>query len=200
MKQVIGIIEYGAGNIFSLTCALDRLEISYRMVKTAEEFEACDKYIIPGVGHAGAAMARLEESGLVPLIRATDKPVLGICVGMQLLTDTSEEGDSTLLGIVPLKTSLFKTPALKVPHMGWNIVKPHNDDILFRGLAPESHFYFVHSYFIEFNPNFTIGSTGYGTVFSASMRKNNFRGVQFHPEKSGENGELVLKNFYQHIN
>ncbi len=200
MSNTIGIIDYGAGNIFSLTCALDRQHLNYRMVKTEADFHSCDRYIIPGVGHAGAAMKKLEQSGLINLIKDTQKPVLGICVGMQLLTDFSEEGNSKLLGIVPLNTKLFTVEDIKVPHMGWNTVTGLKDDLLFKGLPSECHFYFVHSYFIEFNFNFTIGSTLYGTVFSASVRKENFRGLQFHPEKSGENGERVLNNFYHLIN
>lgn len=200
MSNTIGIIDYGAGNIFSLTCALDRQQLDYRMVKTEADFHSCDRYIIPGVGHAGAAMKKLELTGLIHLIRETKKPVLGICVGMQLLTDFSEEGNSKLLGIVPVNTRLFTVEDIKVPHMGWNTVTGLNDDLLFKGLPSDSHFYFVHSYFIEFNLNFTSGSTLYGTVFSASVRKENFRGLQFHPEKSGENGERVLNNFYHLIN
>lgn len=200
MSNIIGIIDYGAGNIFSLTSALERQELTYCMVKTEAEFNGCDRYIIPGVGHAGAAMEKLIQSGLVDLIAATKKPVLGICVGMQLLTAFSQEGSSNLLNIVPVNTCLFTGSGIKVPHMGWNTVRSLNDDLLFSGLAPDCHFYFVHSYFIEFNLNFTIGSTHYGTIFSASMRKDNFRGVQFHPEKSGVNGEQILNNFYHLIN
>lgn len=197
MSGTIGIIDYGAGNIFSLTCALDRQNLPYLMVKTPEEFNSCERYIIPGVGHAGAAMKKLEESSLIPLIRQTEKPVLGVCVGMQLLTEFSEEGNSRLLGLVPLETRLFPAAdGLKVPHMGWNLVTSCNEDALFAGIPASSHFYFVHSYFIEFNSTFTIGSTEYGTLFSASLRNKNFRGVQFHPEKSGANGEQILRNFY----
>lgn len=199
MSNTIGIIDYGAGNIFSLTCALDRQHLSYRMVKTEDDFHNCDRYIIPGVGHAGAAMKKLEQTGLIHLIRDTKKPILGICVGMQLLTDFSEEGNSKLMGIVPVNTKLFTFKDIKVPHIGWNTVTGLKDDLLFKGLPADCHFYFVHSYFIEFNLNFTTGSTLYGTVFSASVRKENFRGLQFHPEKSGENGERVLNNFY-HLN
>ena len=200
MSNTIGIIDYEAGNIFSLTCALDRQHLDYRMVKTEADFDSCDRYIIPGVGHAGAAMKKLKQTGLIHLIKNTQKPVLGICVGMQLLSDFSEEGNSKLLGIVPLNTKLFTVEDIKVPHMGWNTVTGLKDDLLFKGLPSESFFYFVHSYFIEFNLNFTIGSTLYGTVFSASVRKENFSGLQFHPEKSGENGERVLNNFYHLIN
>ena len=195
-KSTIGIVNYGAGNIFSLTAALDRQNIAYEMINSADDFDRFDRYIIPGVGHAGAAMQKLEESGMVAKILATKKPVLGICVGMQLLTESSEEGNSSLLSIAPLKTRLFlENLKLKVPHTGWNKVSSAPDNELFKGLDKETYFYFVHSYFIEFNPNFTIASADYGIRFSAALKKENYYGVQFHPEKSGEAGEKILKNF-----
>lgn len=191
-----GIINYGAGNIFSLTAALDRLGIPYGMINSAEDLEGFDRYIIPGVGHAGAAMQKLEESGMVPYIRKLKKPVLGICVGMQLLTDFSEEGNSKLTGIIPLQTLHFEGGVqLKVPHTGWNKVHAEAANPLFKGVEPDSHFYFVHSFFIEFNPKFTTASADYGVRFSAAIQKDNFYGVQFHPEKSGKAGEQLLKNF-----
>ncbi len=191
-----GIIYYGAGNIFSLTAALDRLKIGYGMIHKAEDFEKYDRYIIPGVGHAGSAMKKLEQTGLIPLIRQLEKPVLGICVGMQLLTSHSEEGDSKLTDIIPLTTKLFdRALDIKVPHTGWNRVSQKKGNILFTGIRPETHFYFVHSYFIEFNPKFTTALAEYGIKFSAVIQKNNFYGVQFHPEKSGVAGEQLLNNF-----
>lgn len=193
---MIGIINYGAGNIFSLTAALDRQEIAYEMVNSAENFDRYDRFIIPGVGHAGAAMQKLEESGLVDSIKSITKPVLGICVGMQLLTEFSEEGNSSLLGITPVKTRHFTEDLkIKVPHTGWNKVRVQNDSKLFEGIADGTYFYFVHSYFIEFNSTFTVAFADYGLKFSAAISKNNFYGVQFHPEKSGEAGEQLLKNF-----
>ena len=193
---MIGIVNYGAGNIFSLTSALERLGLEYGMINTEADFEKYDKIIIPGVGHAGTAMEKLTETGLVPAIKALEKPVLGICVGMQLLTDFSEEGNSDLLGIVPLKTLRFKEEvSKKVPHMGWNQIRPINNSPLFEGIADNTYFYFVHSYFIEFNTKFTAAICDYGTSFSASIQKDNFYAVQFHPEKSGEAGERLLRNF-----
>ena len=193
---MIGIINYGAGNIFSLTAALDRLKIPYGMIYQPSELVEYDKYIIPGVGHAGAAMQKLSLSGLVPFIREIKKPVLGICVGMQLLTESSEEGNSILTGIIPLKTSQFEQSLkLKVPHTGWNKVEHILNHNLFKGIAISEYFYFVHSFFIDFNTKFTIASTEYGVKFSAVIQKDNFYGVQFHPEKSGLAGEKLLKNF-----
>ena len=193
---MIGIVRYGAGNIFSLTAALERLEIPYGMIFKEEDFARFDRYIIPGVGHAGAAMDKLKQTGLVPAIKALNKPVLGICVGMQLLTSYSEEGDSDLLNLFPVKTLLFAESAdHKVPHTGWNQVFCEKDSPLFENIPAGSHFYFVHSYFIEYDTVYTLASTHYNNTFSASIWRDNFYGVQFHPEKSGKYGETLLTNF-----
>jgi glutamine amidotransferase len=192
----IGVITYGAGNIFSLTAALERLGINYGMIEKESDFGQYDRYIIPGVGHAGAAMTKLEQTGFVPKIKSLTKPVLGICVGMQLLTEWSEEGDSDLLDIIPVKTLRFPhSSEYKVPHTGWNQVSPEKDNPLFSGIPDGAHFYFVHSYFIEYNNLYTLSSTTYTNKFSASIWRDNFFGVQFHPEKSGAYGEILLKNF-----
>ncbi|MBK0380955.1 imidazole glycerol phosphate synthase subunit HisH [Mucilaginibacter segetis] len=192
----IGIIRYGAGNIFSLTAALERLNIPYGMVYTETDFEKFDRYIIPGVGHAGAAMNKLEQTGLVPKIKALKKPTLGICVGMQLLTSWSEEGDADMLNIFPVKTLKFAgNTTFKVPHTGWNQVYQEKENPLFKNIPAGSHFYFVHSYFIEYDHLYTLSSTSYINKFSASIWLDNFYGVQFHPEKSGVYGETLLTNF-----
>ena len=191
----IGIVNYGAGNIFSLTAALERQHIPYEMVNTEADLEKHSHIIIPGVGHAGAAMQKLQQTGLVAAIKALKKPVLGICVGMQLLTAHSEEGNADLLDIAPIQTKLFdKTLGIKIPHMGWNNVSFTNNP-LFINVKDNAQFYFVHSYFIEYNPIFDIASVIYGNKFSAAIQKDNFYGVQFHPEKSGAAGEQLLKNF-----
>jgi glutamine amidotransferase len=191
-----GIIRYGAGNIFSLTAALERLGIAYGMINTEADFELYDRYIIPGGGHAGAAMDKLHQSGLVPAIKSLTKPTLGICVGMQLLTSYSEEGDSKLLNLFPIKTLKFaNSTEYKVPHTGWNKVYPEKENSLFKNIPDGSHFYFVHSYFIEYNTSYTLSSTTYNNKFSASIWRDNFYGVQFHPEKSGAYGETLLTNF-----
>ena len=193
---VVGIVQYGAGNIFSLTSALNRLDISYGMIAKKEDFEQYDRYIIPGVGHAGAAMNKLQQTGLVPDIQNLTKPTLGICVGMQLLTAHSEEGDASLLNIIPVNTLRFKDSSnYKVPHTGWNRVNAEKENPLFKNIPAGAHFYFVHSYYIEHNNQYTLASTDYSLKFSASIWRDNFYGVQFHPEKSGEYGEMLLTNF-----
>lgn len=191
-----GIITYGAGNIFSLTAALNRLGITYGMIEKEEDFDQYDRYIIPGVGHAGAAMDKLNKTGLVPAIKSLKKPTLGICVGMQLMTAHSEEGDADLLDLFPIKTLKFAADTtFKVPHTGWNQVYPEKENKLFENIPNGSHFYFVHSYFIEYNDLYTLSSAIYSNKFSASIWRDNFYGVQFHPEKSGAYGETLLKNF-----
>jgi glutamine amidotransferase len=193
---MIGIIRYGAGNIFSLTAALERLGIGYGMVFGEADFEQFDRLIIPGVGHAGAAMNKLQQSGMVDKIKSLQKPTLGICVGMQLMTAHSEEGDANMLNIFPIQTKRFADSAeYKVPHTGWNRVEQEMANPLFEKIPNSSHFYFVHSYFIEFNNAYTLASTLYSTKFSASIWKDNFYAVQFHPEKSGKYGEQLLINF-----
>ena len=193
---MIGIVNYGAGNIFSLTAALDRIGVSYDMVNTKEDFEKYERIIIPGVGHAGAAMNKLQETGLVDTIKSLTKPVLGICVGMQLMTSFSEEGNADLLNIFPLKTLHFdKRVSEKVPHMGWNSVHIENDCPLFKNIPDNTYFYFVHSYFIEYDAVSTGASCTYGVRYSAAIQKDNYFGVQFHPEKSGAAGEQLLINF-----
>jgi imidazole glycerol-phosphate synthase subunit HisH len=193
---MIGIVNYGAGNIFSLTAALDRIQVSYGMINSQEDFDKYDRIIIPGVGHAGAAMQKLQDTGLVDTILALKKPVLGICVGMQLLTSFSEEGNAEMLNIFPLKTLHFdKRIGEKVPHMGWNSVKVENNCALFNEISDNAYFYFVHSYFIERDDLSVGASCEYGLSFAAAIQKDNFYGVQFHPEKSGAHGEQLLLNF-----
>ncbi|MBB5639253.1 glutamine amidotransferase [Pedobacter cryoconitis] len=192
---MIGIVNYGAGNIFSLTSALSRLGLSYGMINTEQDFEQYTHIIIPGVGHAGAAMEKLNQTGLVESIRQLKKPVLGICVGMQLLTSHSQEGDAELMNIIPLETKLFdKELGIKIPHMGWNNIEIKNN-LLFEGVENQTQFYFVHSYFIEYNAIFEIATANYGLQYAAAIQKDNFYGVQFHPEKSGAAGEQLLLNF-----
>lgn len=195
-RSSIGIINYDAGNIFSLTAALDRQRLDYGMVNTPIEMNNFDRIIIPGVGHAAKAMSQLASKGMISAIKELKKPVLGICLGMQLMTEYSEEGNLNLLQLVPLQTKHFQNRIdLKVPHMGWNTIRSVQPSGLLEGITNNSYFYFVHSFFIEYNPKFTAASCDYGLRFSAVIQKDNFYGVQFHPEKSGEAGERLLRNF-----
>ena len=194
--KMIGIVNYGAGNIFSLTAALDRIQVEYGMINSKMDFDKYSHIIIPGVGHAGAAMDKLRQTGLVETILNLQKPVLGICVGMQLLTSFSEEGEAALLNLFPVKTLHFdKRIHAKVPHMGWNSVRIENNSPLFKDIPDNTYFYFVHSYFIERDEANVAASCSYGLDFAAAIQKDNFYGVQFHPEKSGRFGEQLLLNF-----
>lgn len=194
---MIGIIEYGAGNIFSLQASLERLQLPYSLITKPEDItQQYDKFIVPGVGHAQAAKDKLLQKDMWNMIPKITKPVLGICIGMQMLSQFSEEGDVELLGIVPAKTTLFpKQCDQKVPHMGWNTVIPSKPHPLFEGIDSGAYFYFVHSYFVAKTENNTLATTHYIQEFSSAVIKDNFLGVQFHPEKSGEAGAKLLENF-----
>ncbi|HLT42158.1 MAG TPA: imidazole glycerol phosphate synthase subunit HisH [Sphingobacteriaceae bacterium] len=194
--NTIGIVNYGAGNLFSLSAALEKQEIDYGMVNSNEDLNNFDRIIIPGVGHASAAMSKLSKTGMLGELVNLKKPILGICLGMQMLTSYSAEGEQKLLNLIPLQTLDFaESISLKIPHMGWNTVKIEKSCPLFKGIPDNSYFYFVHSYFVEYNSNFTTASCNYGTTFSAALQKDNFFGLQFHPEKSGDLGGRLLKNF-----
>ena len=193
----VAIIKYNAGNICSVDCALKRLGIT--PVITADEalLRRADKVIFPGVGEAGTTMEYLREHGLDRIIRSLQQPVLGICIGMQLLCRHSEEGDADCLGIFDAEVKRFVSERHedKIPHMGWNSLSSM-DHALFSGVPKESFVYYVHSYYVPVNPA-TIATTDYIVPFSAALHKDNFYATQFHPEKSGSVGELVLRNFLQ---
>ncbi len=175
--------------------ALNRLGVDYTLSRDVRVIQHADKVIFPGVGHAGAAMDSLRKYGLVEVIKNLHQPVLGICVGMQLLCDHSDEGDTACLGILPHPVTRFNGGMeLKVPHMGWNTVHPIGDDGLFGEIEHGSYFYFVHSYFVPQIRETTAICT-YQLPFSAAVRKDNFYGIQFHAEKSGQVGEKLLSNF-----
>lgn len=188
----VGIVQYGAGNQASVINALDRLSVKNIPVVTPTDINKVDKLIIPGVGHAVRAMEQLRITELYAAIQKVSIPLLGICLGMQLLGEKSEEGDATCLSVCNFQTVKFNIP-LKIPHMGWNKVRL-NSNPLFTGLPQEEWFYFVHSYYVPVNSH-TIAMCNYGIEFTASIQYKNFWGVQFHPEKSGEKGLQVLKNF-----
>ena len=190
MKTVI--IDYGAGNVKSLQFALERLGVAALLTKVPEEILAADKIIFPGQGEAKSAMAKLKENELDLLLKDLKQPVLGICLGMQLFCSHSQEGDTEGLGIVFSEVVRFPI-TVKVPQMGWNLVQ-HNQEGLFEGISKESYMYLVHSYYVPLI-NETIARSEYPTLYSVAIQKNNFYGVQFHPEKSGKPGSRLLENF-----
>ena len=191
----IVIINYGAGNIQSIMFAIERLGYKAVLSNNPEEIKAADKVIFPGVGEASYAMKMLQESGLDTLIPTLKQPVLGICLGMQLMCRHSEEGDVDCLGIfdVGVKRFVSLKHEDKVPHMGWNTIS-QTDSKLFRGFTKEEFVYFVHSFYVPVN-DCTAAVTDYILPFSAALHKDNYYATQFHPEKSGSVGERILQNF-----
>ena len=194
---MIAIVDYNAGNIKSVTNALTRLGAEYDLTSDPSALTAADKVILPGVGNAAQTMENLRSRGLVGVIRSLRRPVLGICVGMQIMCTSSEEGDVDCMDIFDTKVCKFLfSPDAKVPHMGWNVTS-NMESRLFKGIGKESSFYYVHSFYPQLGPD-TIATCRHGEVmFSAALRYENFYGTQFHPEKSGEAGETVLRNFLE---
>lgn len=194
------IIKYNAGNIQSVLYALERIGASAVVTDDVERIKAAGKVIFPGVGEASSAMAYLKERGLDAVIKSLTQPVLGICLGMQLMCRYSEENDTDCLGIFDEEVKKFNPPAgagFKVPQIGWNkIYNLHTP--LFAQVKNESYCYFVHGYYAALGTH-TIATTNYIQPYSSALHKNNFYGVQFHPEKSASAGEQILKNFIQHI-
>lgn len=188
----IAIINYGAGNVQSIQFAIERLGYKGILTNNADEIIASDKVIFPGVGEAGTAMKKLCESGLDKIIPALKQPVLGICLGMQLLCNDSEEGNTKGLGIFNVSVKRFSN-AVKVPQIGWNTIQNLNSD-LFNTVSENEYMYLVHSYFAPIC-NATIAVTNYEDNYSSALQKDNFFGVQFHPEKSGKAGQKILENF-----
>lgn len=192
---MIAIVDYDAGNIKSVTNALDRLGVDYVLTDNPQQIIAADKVIMPGVGNAAAAIAALRDKGLDTVIRGLRKPVLGICVGMQIMCRRSEEGDARCLDIFDCDVRRFDTdPDAKVPHMGWNSIQ-NLESRLFKDMKGGCYVYFVHSYCPDLCSD-TIATCRHGSrMFSAALKYENFYGTQFHPEKSGDTGERILKNF-----
>jgi imidazole glycerol-phosphate synthase subunit HisH len=193
----IAIIKYNAGNIRSVLYALERIGHSALVTDNADEIKNADKVIFPGVGEASTAMTYLKDRKLDKLISSLTQPVLGICLGMQLMCKYSEENDTECLGIFDEDVKKFKVESLKlkVPQIGWNSIYDLQTD-LFENVTENSHCYFVHGYYAAKGEH-TIGTTDYVQPYSSALRKNNFYGVQFHPEKSAAAGELILKNFLE---
>lgn len=188
----IVIINYGAGNIKSIQFAFQRLGYNAVLSNNPEEIINADKVIFPGVGEASSAMNKLKQSGLDLLIPELKQPVLGICLGMQLMCNHTEEGNTMGLGIFDVNVKRFSN-AVKVPQMGWNTIHNLKSD-LFKGMSEGDYMYLVHSYYAE-NCNQAIATTNYELEYASALENDNFFGVQFHPEKSGVIGERLLKNF-----
>jgi glutamine amidotransferase len=192
---MIAILKYSSGNIKSVQAALDREGYVSLITDKPEEIAAADKVIIPGVGEARSAMQYLRERGLDTVIRSLEQPVLGICLGLQLMCSFSEEGETECIGI--FNAAVRKLPSGgKVPHMGWNDFSSLNQIDLFSGIRPGDNVYYVHSYYAGINSD-TVAVCDYILPFSAAMQRDNFYATQFHPEKSGETGALILKNFLE---
>jgi imidazole glycerol-phosphate synthase subunit HisH len=187
------IVKYNAGNVQSVKYALQRIGIEPEVTDDIELIQSADKVIFPGVGHAKAAMEYLKIKNLDKIIVELKQPVLGICLGMQLMCNHSAEGDTQCLGIFDTDIKNFESPVLKVPQIGWNNIYDYRS-VLFDGLEEAAFVYTVHSYYAAVSKN-TVAKTDYILPYSAALQKDNFYGVQFHPEKSGEAGEKILKNF-----
>jgi len=191
MKVVI--IKYNAGNIRSVLFALERIGVNAVVTDDHDEIRAADRVIFPGVGEASSAMKYLKEKGLDTLICSLTQPVLGICLGMQLMCKHSEENDTECLGIFDQTVRLFPSKGFKIPQIGWNNITHLKTD-LFREVNEDAYMYFVHSYYVEKCDN-AIALTDYISEYSSAVQKDNFYAVQFHPEKSGEAGQKILENF-----
>ncbi len=193
---MIAIVDYDTGNLRSVCNALERIGAEYIVTDNPEEIISADKVLLPGVGEASSAMEKLRERGLVEVIKNLTQPVLGICIGMQLMCRRSEEGNAECLGIFDTEVKRFmpnKDAGVKVPHMGWNEISNLKTP-LFDGLNEGAFVYFVHSYAPQLCPE-AIATSANGIVFAAALNKGNFYGTQFHPEKSGIIGETIISNF-----
>jgi glutamine amidotransferase len=194
-ERHIVIVDNGGANIASLQFALQRLETASAVSADPAEIRAASHVILPGVGAAADAMSRLRRNGLEAVIPTLQQPVLGICLGMQLLYEASQEGDARCLGIIPGRAARFaEAHDRPVPHMGWNTLEIRRPCALLTGLADGDYAYFVHSYALDLS-DATVASTGYGAPFSACVQWRNFYGTQFHPERSAAVGARLLKNF-----
>lgn len=193
----VALLAYGAGNLASVRFALERLGARVRLVSTAAEVAETERLILPGVGQAGYAMSRLEALGLVEAIRAFERPLLGICLGQQLLFEASEEGPTPLLGLIPGRVGRLEPgEGRTVPHMGWSRLSIREADPLLEGVADGEWAYFVHGYVCPDGPA-TLASAEYGGSVPAVVRSNNRWGCQFHPERSAKAGARILKNFME---
>lgn len=194
---MLAIVDSGGANIASVRFALERLGIQSELTADPAVIRAADRVILPGVGSAQEGMKRLQAKGLVEVVRGLTQPVLGICLGMQLLFESSEEGDTASLGLIPGRVArLPESPGITVPHMGWNTLEIRQPAPLLHGFDATTRFYFVHSFAGPVN-EFTLAASTHGRPFVAVVQRGNFSGVQFHPERSGTAGAQLLKNFLE---
>jgi glutamine amidotransferase len=194
---MLAIVDSGGANIASVRFALERLGVRGELTADPAVIRSAERVILPGVGSAPEGMKRLHARGLVDCVRALTQPVLGICLGMQLLFESSAEGGVPSLGLLAGRVDrLPEAPGITVPHMGWNTVEVLRPSPLLRGLAADSRFYFVHSYAAPLN-GFTVAQCTHGMPFAAVVQRGNFAGVQFHPERSGAAGAQLLRNFLE---
>ena len=191
---MIAIVDSGGANLASVIFAIERLGKPYIFTSDADVVAKASHVILPGVGAAGAAMKRLNERELVDCLRKLTQPVMGICLGMQLLFEHSEEGNVDLLNLLPARVKKFADGDLPVPHMGWNKLEITQSTPLLRGMEANPYVYFVHSYYAPVG-DFTAALTDYSTPFSSVVSRDNIFGCQFHPERSGKPGAQILKNF-----
>ncbi|MBO1255959.1 imidazole glycerol phosphate synthase subunit HisH [Alteromonas sp. 5E99-2] len=199
-KNIV-IVNTGCANISSVKFALERLDVAVTVSDDPDVIRQADKVFLPGVGTANAAMTSIANKQLIDVVRSLTQPVLGVCLGMQLMVETSKETrqDSIeCLSLIPGAVERMQVGDLRLPHMGWNTVKTEKDNPLFHGIAENSYFYFVHSFSVAVGPH-TLATCDYGTPFSAALHKDNFYGVQFHPERSGDAGAQLLKNFVERV-
>lgn len=191
----VAIVKYNGGNVESVKNALNRLNIEPVLTDDAEQLSSADRVIFPGVGEASTAMNYLRQRNLAETIKNLVQPVLGICLGMQLLCEFSEENETKCLGILPYNVRRFESETLKIPQMGWNTISDLKSG-LFTNVSENSYVYFVHSFYVESGKE-TIAACDYGVKFSAAVNYKNFYAVQFHAEKSGAVGERILENFLE---
>ena len=194
---MLAIVDSGGANIASVRFALERLGVRSELTADPVVIRAAERVILPGVGSAVEGMKRLQAKGLVDCVRGLTQPELGICLGMQLLFERSEEGPTETLGLIPGTVALLpESPGITVPHMGWNTILTGRSPGLLDAIGPDARFYFVHSYAAPVNA-FTVASCDHGRPFTAIVQRGNFSGVQFHPERSGPAGARLLKNFVE---
>ena len=197
MRGSVVMVDAGGTNIGSVRYALQRLGVTAELSSDAAVVNSADRVLLPGVGAAGPGMARLRDSGLADVIRSLSQPVLGICLGMQLLYEGSSEGATDTLGLISGRLDQFEAAEnLRIPHMGWNRLESLSDDPLLHGLGEDAYVYFVHSYRAAVSDD-SIATSFHGTPFTAAVRRGNFWGTQFHPERSAAVGARVLRNFLE---